>query len=377
MDAVVYDEIVRGVYRAAAGLGEWRLPLEAISREFGLWGSQIIGVDKRSYTLVFSYEAGGSPEAALDYVRDYHAINPRLLPVLQLKPGEWMHCHEHFDEQFVANSPFYQEFLIPYGGRYLSGTKLVENEHFLVLLGALRGQGSQPLNPAEIGDLNRIRGHMIESVQTYLHLYETYAQAGVGKQLLNELRYPALLIDSYRAIVYRNERAADLLATRGTLMGHGNQLRCRNPEDDGRLLESIRSLGLNTSPDNSSERRNRGFVRLAKDGDGSGLAIFLTAIRPDEVMRSFGHASLALLVLHEPSNERAFDPFIVAEIFGLTPAEAKVAVRIAQGHSIEQITQDFGIAVTTIRSQLKAVFAKTWTSRQSELAVLLSNLPDL
>ena len=181
---------------------------------------------------------------------------------------------------------------------------------------------------------------MIEAVQTYSHLYETYAQAGVGKQSLNELRYPALLVDSYRAIVYRNERAAELLATRGALISSNNQLRCRRHDDDGNLLEAIRSLGLNTSPGNATERRNRGFVRIAKDANEPGLAMFLTAIRPEEVMRSFGHASLALVVLHEPSNDREFDLFIVAEIFGLTPAEAKVAVHIAQGHSIEQISQD-------------------------------------
>ena len=35
-----------------------------------------------------------------------------------------MNCHEHFDDAFVASNAFYQEFLIPYGGRYVSGTQL-------------------------------------------------------------------------------------------------------------------------------------------------------------------------------------------------------------------------------------------------------------
>lgn len=144
MHEAAFDGIISGIYRAAAGLGEWRIPLEGIAREFGLWAAQIIGVDKRSGTLLFTVESGpmkgegASPESALDYLRTYHPVNPRLLPSMQLQLGEWMHCHEHFDDAYVATNAFYQDFLIPYGGRYLSGTKLVDSDQFLVMFGAMR-----------------------------------------------------------------------------------------------------------------------------------------------------------------------------------------------------------------------------------------------
>lgn len=390
METAAYDNIISGIYRAAAGLGEWRAPLESITREFGLWASQIIGVDKRSQTLTFSVEGGEPPESALDYLRTYHAINPRLMPSMQLRLGEWMHCHEHFNEQYVANSAFYQDFLIPYGGRYLSGTKIIDDEHHLVMLGAMRGYGAQPLNQEEVQWLTRIRSHVVEAMGTYLHLRTTYAQAGVGKLLLDEFRYPAVLVDQHRAIVYKNQSAAKLLAKSEALVSANNLLRCKGSEDDTNMLEALRSLGLNrpvppgvtTNPaagatTSAPARRNRGFVRLAKTVGGRGMALFLTAIWPDEVMQSFGHTSLALLVLHEPSNERKFDPFIIGEIFGLTPAESRVAVCVAQGKSIEKIAQDYGVLQSTIRSQLKSIFAKTGTGRQSEIASLLAGLPDL
>ena len=380
METAAYDGIVSGIYRAAAGLGEWRVPLESITREFGLWGTQVIGIDKRSKTLAFSVEGGASPEAALDYLRGYHPLNPRLLPAMQLGPGQWMHCHEHFDEAYVASSAFYQDFLIPYGGRYLSGTKLVDDDHHLVMLGAMRGNGAQPLNREEIESLTRIRGHMIEAMSTYLHLRTTYAQAGVGKQLLDEFRYPAVLVDPYRAIVYQNRSAEELLGRSAVLISRGNLLCCKGAADDTNLLEALRSLDL-SSPSGATasapQRRDRAFVRLARGVDGRGMALFLSAIRPEEVMQSFGHTSLALLVLHEPSVERRFDPFIIGEIFGLTPAESRVAMRLAQGKSVEQIALESSVLPSTIRSQLKSIFAKTSTGRQSEVVSLLAGLPDL
>jgi DNA-binding CsgD family transcriptional regulator len=57
--------------------------------------------------------------------------------------------------------------------------------------------------------------------------------------------------------------------------------------------------------------------------------------------------------------------------FGLTKAEARLALRLAEGASVASAAQDFAVKLTTIRSQLQQVFAKTGTSRQAELVALL------
>jgi DNA-binding CsgD family transcriptional regulator len=57
--------------------------------------------------------------------------------------------------------------------------------------------------------------------------------------------------------------------------------------------------------------------------------------------------------------------------FGLTKAEARLALRLAEGASLASAAQDFEVKLTTIRSQLQQVFAKTGTCRQMELAALL------
>ena len=59
--------------------------------------------------------------------------------------------------------------------------------------------------------------------------------------------------------------------------------------------------------------------------------------------------------------------------FGLTKAEARLALRLAEGASVASAAHDFKVKLTTIRSQLQQVFAKTGTSRQAELVALLLN----
>jgi len=57
--------------------------------------------------------------------------------------------------------------------------------------------------------------------------------------------------------------------------------------------------------------------------------------------------------------------------FGLTKAEARLALRLAEGSSLASAAQAFNVKLTTVRSQLQQVFAKTGTSRQTELVALL------
>ncbi len=65
---------------------------------------------------------------------------------------------------------------------------------------------------------------------------------------------------------------------------------------------------------------------------------------------------------------------LLAEMFGLSPAEARLAQRIARGDSLEDIAADAGIKMPTARCQLASVFGKTGTNRQPKLVALLCRL---
>ncbi len=57
--------------------------------------------------------------------------------------------------------------------------------------------------------------------------------------------------------------------------------------------------------------------------------------------------------------------------FMLTPAEIQIALGIAEGKTLAAIAKMRGVAVSTVRGQLKSVFVKTGTHRQAELVGLL------
>jgi len=68
---------------------------------------------------------------------------------------------------------------------------------------------------------------------------------------------------------------------------------------------------------------------------------------------------------------------VLQRAFDLTPAEVRLAQGIARGHSLEEVAAAIGIKITTARTQLAAIFAKTGTRRQAKLVALLGHLAQL
>lgn len=64
----------------------------------------------------------------------------------------------------------------------------------------------------------------------------------------------------------------------------------------------------------------------------------------------------------------------IARALRLSAAEARIAVRLARGENLDEMADCLGVSPSTVRTQLKSIFAKTATGRQAELAALVVRL---
>jgi DNA-binding CsgD family transcriptional regulator len=133
-----------------------------------------------------------------------------------------------------------------------------------------------------------------------------------------------------------------------------------SPSADGRLRTLVARLQQQQSP----EAGTTPWVVVPREV-GQPLVI-----RPVHVP-SLPPGASAILRLTDLEAMPALMGTPAAELFGLTPAELKVAEMLARGKDALEIATFHNRAVGTVRSQIKAVFAKTGTRRQSELASLM------
>jgi DNA-binding CsgD family transcriptional regulator len=382
-DGVDIDTIISEVHRAGAGMVDWVEPLGKIEKLFDAWVVQLVAVDKRTGTMTFSYEAGkATPECAFDYFRYYSRIDPRVGKLVGMKEGEWLACHEHFDDAYVATSPYYQEFLIPYGGRYVFGAKLIDDPSTVLLFALLRGVDQQPLNSEEQVTIQRIAGHVRDAFHTNAFLARRSAQLNAGQEVLARMKQAVILMDDFRRIQYCN-RAGEAVFARGELLLNANGvLSCFDADSDINMMLALREIAL--APHNAehaglSAPAERRTIRIARKRSKRYAIASMIALRPESTQGAFGFAPQVLLSIYEPEDigETSLDPFVLSTLFDLTPAEARIAVAIAAGDTLNLIGEKFGVAASTVRSHLKAIFGKTGVSRQTDLVRLLLRLGDL
>lgn len=189
----------------------------------------------------------------------------------------------------------------------------------------------------------------------------------------------AALGDQFAALAL-DHLGTGVLVTDGTLRLHFASAAARRLLESGRLC--VRS-GCLSSPVGAEATGLRRIIKQCVASASSGsrmtfhrlgeaddllclgfLATHANCIQPDE--------SLVIVFAAKPGETSLPDTDQLRCHFGLTEAQAKLAIEIAKGEGLRASTRRLGIAITTGRSHLKQIFLKTETRRQAELVRLLS-----
>lgn len=99
----------------AAGQGDWRAALDAVTAAVGGTGATLEAFDLSSGSLTFFASSAGMPgDSDARYLAEFAAVNPRLPPASRLTRGESVVDHDFISEVEMDHHPFYADFLAPF-----------------------------------------------------------------------------------------------------------------------------------------------------------------------------------------------------------------------------------------------------------------------
>ena len=81
-----------------------------------------------------------------------------------------------------------------------------------------------------------------------------------------------------------------------------------------------------------------------------------------------------MVAVRDPDGADPTLPDRLRSLYGLSPAEAETAILLARGLAPTEIADERGIAVATVRVQIKTVAAKMECRRQLEIAAVVNGL---
>lgn len=371
LDEVTFDHLVSGLYRAATGEVDWQELLRDIQAAFGAWVAVLQTIDLAHNGRLVSLRAGGDDphivEAGLLFVREWHLHDPRRQRFLAMGPravGHWMHCDDAFDEAFVRQNPFFQQYLLGYGTRFNSAIALPLSQSLVMGFTMELPPGRGPLTSEERHYAARLGVHVQDAMRAHERVRSIAAQAVAGHQLLDAFPYPMWLIDADRFVMYANSGANEMMTLEHNVALHHHRLTLCNSRHDRRLTECLTDMA-------SAVHGCRQLVDARRQPSDPPTWLHLMAVRPMEVMGAFGERPFILVTLLSPDLVRPLDPHALGEIFGFTPMQARVAGALADGLTAIEIAGRVGCAESTARTHLRVVMEKLGARRLQDAIRLL------
>jgi DNA-binding CsgD family transcriptional regulator len=358
-----------GLDKAFARLGDavidpamWPEILGHISAALGATGTVLLQSDVRTSDIPHS---PGLSEMLRAYFRnEWHTRDLRANRSFPLiRKGEIVITdHDIVTPDEMERSPFYNELHAPHGLRWFAGIGFRAGHALWGISiqrspqqGAFEANDKQLLAPlsqrlTEIASLSRAVGRISLSSAT---------------NALNAVRQPAVALDGLGFVLDANRGAEGLFDA--DIRVKDRRLAVWDTEakrDLQRLVERvIATSDLGTLPCEPIVIRRR---------DKSPVILRVLPVHGAARTPFLGARALLTLTAAEPRPRPK--PALLARAFGLTPAEARLASIIAEGLNPERAAEELSISKVTARNQLKAIFAKTGTHRQSELVARFSRI---
>ena len=169
------------------------------------------------------------------------------------------------------------------------------------------------------------------------------------------LRADGVLIDC-------NRRADALLRDADALTLRQRQLKARDLRDDEALQTALRAA--------TARQGSQASAIFIHREQGLPYILSIASVR-------VGMERQIVAIATDPADRDVSLTNRIRALYGLTRAEAEVVEALCAGRGLEQLSQERGVALNTVRTQIKNIYLKLDCSRQSELVARIGVLPRL
>jgi DNA-binding CsgD family transcriptional regulator len=149
---------------------------------------------------------------------------------------------------------------------------------------------------------------------------------------------------------------------------------------DGTIIWSNRAADALLAREELGRRvrflRDHPFAMRIPDSDGNAIVVTTRPLALPSENGELGEVVIVVIARIE-ADELSIPTELLEALYGLTRAEARVAVEISRGRTIAEIAEEQGVGDCTVRSQIKCAFAKMGVRRQPELVRLVVSLGTL
>jgi DNA-binding CsgD family transcriptional regulator len=189
-----------------------------------------------------------------------------------------------------------------------------------------------------------------------------HQQSKLGFSALDSLAVGFMVIDAGRKLLFANATAGKVLAARRGLVERNGLLHAEDRTGDDALQRAVDQIAL-TGADNFPQG---GSMLTLIRADARPLSLMILPLH-GETLHTASAQPAVMIVIDDPENRPRPTAGALAELWGLTPAEARLTAALVFGERLDAYAAQNSISVQTAKTHLKRVFGKAGVTRQSDL----------
>ena len=363
------SDIIGSVYDCVLEPQEWSRTLPLISAFGESAASSIVVQGRLSNSGTMVYEHGVHQSFLRLYFEKLAASRmPAMKQVAFDHLGEVATMTMLAGEREPLNSDFYVKWVKPLGFRDVIGVLVLKSGKRVAWFSVARSDIQSRFDDDDLRQMELLSPHICRAllISDALDL-QTIAAARLAETVDN-LSTGIFLTEDHGRIAYMNGAAEQLLKSGAALKSRDGRLVANRPNARDALSRALDHSIAGKAPAASGQ-----YAIALPDEDGAGLIANVLPLEWRDGRNPLAALpGAAAVIIQDPARAAAPPMEAFAELYGLTSAERKVLEHVAEGQPPQETADRLGISLTTVKTHLQKIFAKTNTGRQADLINLVA-----
>lgn len=363
-----FDEILGLCYNGPLEDVPWHDFLERLSERLNaVFTFFILRPPETDYDGLLIYGGNNvATENIASYNQTYHALDP----FVDLPANTVITVSEMVGFEEWKNCVYYKQYLEHTGVLHILGVDLYTPDGIHCRLRACRMTGSEDFNDEDKAVVAALLPHLQRAVIIHSRLNTMEAELRLYQGTMDRMYIGTIIVDENGRLLRINTAAEEIIGEGDGLMLSSGALKAEYNEETRDLIQAVKQA-VNRTPEDTP-----GLVKALAITRPSGKAKLGLLIRSVPLTEwSDGTRCPAAVVFIRDPERHTFNSYqdIMRELFDLTPAEASLAMLLANGLTLDEAAEEMGIRRNTARAHLRMIFSKTEVTRQTELVRVLLN----
>lgn len=364
-----FDTVVTGLYEAAS-LGDlWPEALEGLARLTGSRGALVTRPDDLHSGLLYS--PGLKDVVAQFFEQGWHRNDLRSQRLADRPYGRFFRDQDITGAEERATSNYYTGFARPAGVPWFAACGAIEADGLVLGVSIQRSAADGEFDEPDLERLARI-GHHARAAVSFAQRMAS-ARAGERLEGLDRLDVAAMLLGPDGRVLALNARAERLVTDAQAVTMRGARVTPVRTTAR-RQLETLLSNCCSRTP---AADDTCAAVRVESDQGAAYLVQAVPVAGAAHDVFGDGRAILTFTPIERAATDTATtdrNRRRLTEAFALTPAEARIALMLAEGREVSAISDALGVSHGAVRFHLKSILPKAGVNRQGAFVALAASI---